>query len=121
MYKEKLIKTDILCFECKKDFGIDCAGRKKNESTRCQKCFKKYMKQLQKEDIAHKEKYLKEKLIQFFNQSLLLKNFAISVKYKRNQYCFDISGDLNQSQRKQLRSWFLNLPSDIKYNYSYLI
>lgn len=121
MYKEKYTKTDVLCFECQEDFGIDCAGRKPNESTRCQKCFKKYMKQLIKEDIAHKEKYLKEELTQFCRESLFLIQFSVAVKYERNQYCFDIIGELDQSQRKQLKSWFLSLPKDIKYNYSYLI
>ena len=58
--KEQFRETDILCFECGKDFGIDCPGREPNESTRCQKCFKRFMKQLRKEQrdyaLEHKKK-----------------------------------------------------------------
>lgn len=34
-------ETGIPCFECKKRSGLDCAGRKPDESTRCRKCLDK--------------------------------------------------------------------------------
>lgn len=45
-------ETGIFCFECRKLSGIDCAGRRPNESTRCIVCFDKFMTQerLLKED-----------------------------------------------------------------------
>jgi hypothetical protein len=41
-YKE----TGIPCFECGKHSGIDCPGRKPNESTRCIGCMEKFMKHM---------------------------------------------------------------------------
>lgn len=34
----KYKKTNILCFKCLKRYGIDCPGRKSNESTLCHWC-----------------------------------------------------------------------------------
>ena len=46
-------ETNILCFECGKRFGVDCPGRRPNESTRCQICLDKYMEQLKQGQITH--------------------------------------------------------------------
>lgn len=52
---EKYIETGIPCFECGLKSGIDCPGRKKDESTRCQFCFEKYMEQEAKLDEEHRK------------------------------------------------------------------
>lgn len=49
-YYEKPIQTNILCFECNKNYGTECPGREKDESTRCEDCFEKYMAQLNVEE-----------------------------------------------------------------------
>lgn len=52
-YKE----TKILCFNCRKRFGIDCPGREPNESTRCIVCFRIFMRRMRKEQAEHIRKY----------------------------------------------------------------
>jgi len=41
---EKIITTNLLCFECGERPGIECAGRKLNEPTRCQICLYRFLK-----------------------------------------------------------------------------
>lgn len=50
-YNEK--QTDVLCFQCNKRYGIDCPGRKPNESTLCNPCFVVKMKQEEYEQAQH--------------------------------------------------------------------
>lgn len=39
-------ETGIICFECGQRSGIDCPGRKPDESTRCLVCFNKFMSRI---------------------------------------------------------------------------
>lgn len=52
-YYESWSKTNILCFECRQNYGMDCPGRRKNESTRCESCFEKYMHQIHLDEERH--------------------------------------------------------------------
>ena len=57
---EPEIETGIPCFVCKKHSGLDCGGRKPDESTMCKYCFKKHWDketQLQKE---HEKSYFEK-------------------------------------------------------------
>lgn len=59
VYIDPLIKTNILCFSCKKEYGLDCGVREPNESTLCRECFELHMKENRKQQ--------REYLEQFFN------------------------------------------------------
>lgn len=45
--------TDILCFECNKRYGIECAGRNPDESTLCVICFHAMMAKEKFEEELH--------------------------------------------------------------------
>jgi thymidylate synthase (FAD) len=48
-YMEVYRETGIPCFECKQRSGVDCPGRKPDESTRCAECLKKFLLEARKE------------------------------------------------------------------------
>lgn len=49
-------ETGILCFKCKERSGIDCAGRRPDESTLCVVCFEKSMVREKLEEELHMKK-----------------------------------------------------------------
>lgn len=44
---------DNLCFECSKNPGINCPGRKPEERTRCQMCFNNSMRKENVRTLQH--------------------------------------------------------------------
>ena len=54
VYNEPKIETGIPCFNCKKQSGLDCAGREKDEATLCDECLQVRMteeRRLQREHL----------------------------------------------------------------------
>lgn len=53
IHENNLKKTGILCFNCKKRSGIDCAGREPDESTLCDPCFQVRLMKERYEQASH--------------------------------------------------------------------
>jgi len=51
-------ETGIPCFKCKKRSGIDCAGRKPDESTLCHQCLKERLAEDAKLQARHLASYM---------------------------------------------------------------
>lgn len=65
---EPEIETGIPCFVCKEHSGLDCAGRKPNESTMCGKCFKSHWSKVCKEQDDYEREYFRKLRRKFCNK-----------------------------------------------------
>ena len=55
---EPIIETGIPCFRCGERSGLDCPGRKPDEPTLCEPCFKKHMAEEMERQAKHQASYL---------------------------------------------------------------
>lgn len=51
-----------ICFQCGKNPGMECPGRKPNERTRCESCFELFMSEEELHQARHIINLLQEKL-----------------------------------------------------------
>ena len=57
-YDEPIIETGIPCFRCGERSGLDCPGRKPDESTLCKPCFDEHMAEELERQARHQASFL---------------------------------------------------------------
>lgn len=57
-HEPPIIETGIPCYRCGERPGLDCPGRKPDEATLCEHCFKEHMAAEMERQAIHQAKYI---------------------------------------------------------------
>jgi len=82
--------NDNICFECKINPGIECAGRKPGEHTRCKSCFEYFMRKENIRNAQHTLSLLHDILLDYRDHKTIAyeKCRKIVNSYKDHDYGF---------------------------------